>query len=633
MSWTPSTLTRMRLTPERLKSLLPEWLPGGRIDNGLYLCAGFRGGPGDVLSVNLADGTWRTPDHAGPDPITLYAAIEQLDLPEAERRLFPLASDVLESLRAQPGKPFVLISTSSAAPAAATLLGASYVVLPLDSLLTASWDDLTALYGRPALLWPTCGHEPESVMETFGALLVHRCPEVKLIDPTGQADGWDAACALRDGWNAQTLIDWAKPRVRRLDAARPPTTVAVTVTQDSLPAPERSHLILWEELGIACSKQGLPACNADNVLRALERYAPLSNLIWFDTFHQRHFTQAPDGTSREWTDADTSSLLIRFQRELGLSRMSKDALWDGLVTYGLAHARNDPRDWLKTLNWDSIPRIHQAFTLGFGAPATPYVESASKNFWIGLCARLIKPGCQLDNMVVLEGKQGVGKTRALRIIGGPWYAEAHESVTNKDFFMGLSGKFLIEIAELDSFTRAEVTRIKQVVSCPSDRFRAPYGRQAQDHPRQCIFVGTTNEAGYLRDPTGARRFWPIPCGQIDLAWLKESRNQLFAEAKACYAKNATWYEMPLADTLDQQESRRHHDSWEDLIEDFILQKDSVSLVEVLMEGLHIEAGRISRSDELRAGAVLRLLGWEKRVSRSGNKLSKRWFRKEVGEDG
>src|SRR5207302_6188158 len=132
----------------------------------------------------------------------------------------------------------------------------------------------------------------------------------------------------------------------------------------------------------------------------------------------------------------------------------------------------------------------------------------------------------VDNMLVLDGTQGIGKSSALRAIAGEWFAEQHESATSKDFYQVLQGKMLVEISEMDSFSRAEVTKVKQVVTCTNDRFRESYGRRAEDHPRQCIFVGTSNKWTH-DDETGARRFWPIDCrGTVDVAAIAAVRPQL-----------------------------------------------------------------------------------------------------------
>ena len=182
------------------------------------------------------------------------------------------------------------------------------------------------------------------------------------------------------------------------------------------------------------------------------------------------------------------------------------------MTVAFRNRRNCVRDWLESLKWDQVPRIEHFFENHFGADP----RAASANFWISLVARVCRPGCQVDNMVVLEGPQGIRKSSALRVIGGEWFTEQHESATGKGFFEVLQGKLLVEVSEMDSFSRAEVTKVKQIITCTNDRFRESYGRHAKDHPRQCIFVGTTNRDDWNTDVTGARRFWPIACqGEIN----------------------------------------------------------------------------------------------------------------------
>lgn len=90
--------------------------------------------------------------------------------------------------------------------------------------------------------------------------------------------------------------------------------------------------------------------------------------------------------------------------------------------------------------------------------------------------------------------------------------------------MGLHGKMLVEISEMNSFNRAEVTRIKQVMTTLTDRFRAPYARTTQDYPRQSIFVGTTNEESYLRDSTGGGASGQSPVQKSILATFARTGN-------------------------------------------------------------------------------------------------------------
>ena len=295
--------------------------------------------------------------------------------------------------------------------------------------------------------------------------------------------------------------------------------------------------------------------------------------------------------------------------------MSRDIVSQAVVTVAYQHKRNCVQEWLSSLVWDGTQRLESFFVDHFGAVASDYTHSAGKNFWLSIVARAFKPGCKVDNMIVLEGAQGVGKSTALQIIGGDWFAEQHESATNpKAFAEILQGKLLVEISEMDAFSRAEVNRVKQTVSCPSDRFRQSYGRYAVDHPRTCIFVGTTNRDDWNRDETGARRFWPIACGGIELESIRESRGNLFAEALVRYRQSETHWEMPLAAAQAEQEARYTADPWMDPIREAIKGETAVTTRWVL-DKLGFQIERMDKKAEMRVGNCLRFMGWLRKQRR------------------
>jgi predicted P-loop ATPase len=268
-----------------------------------------------------------------------------------------------------------------------------------------------------------------------------------------------------------------------------------------------------------------------------------------------------------------------------------------------------------------------------------------------MVARVYRPGCQSDHMVVLEGEQGIKKSSALREIGGPWFAEQHEAVTGRGFFEVLQGKLLIEISELDAFSRADVTKVKQVITCTNDRFRESYGRHAKDHPRQCVFVGTTNKDDWNRDETGARRFWPIGCkGEIDLDAIRANREQFFAEAVHRFKAGETWWEMPSQETQVQQNRRYVPPAWIDPIERYIVNESindgggfrwmqrpkpltELSVSEVLQFALNIPESQWTKANEMRVAETLRYLRWTKKDVRRDGKVLKRWLLLPEGGDG
>ena len=377
----------------------------------------------------------------------------------------------------------------------------------------------------------------------------------------------------------------------------------------------------WEPFNLPMQKKQV-VCNANTALSVLEQHPLLCEVIWFDTFYGRIFTKW-DTEPRPWRDDDTAKLLIFLQREVDLQKMARSSVEDALNVFVKTRTRHVVQDWIGSLQWDGLPRLETFLLQGFGAPDTPYIRATSKNFWLSLMARIYLPGCQSDHMLVLEGPQGEGKTSALRILGAPWYLSCAESVMNKDFFQALPGHLIVEIAELDSFRRAELTRIKQVISTSSDHYRPSYGRQSVTYHRQCVFVGTTNEDDYLRDMTGGRRFWPVPCGTINLPLLQAEREQLFAEAKTLFSKGCTWWEMP-DDAKHEQEARREADVWETPITEFLLLREEVTLKEILCDALQVPLGQASGRESRRATSILKKLRWHRTLVRRGEAVFRVW---------
>ena len=391
----------------------------------------------------------------------------------------------------------------------------------------------------------------------------------------------------------------------------------------------------WVAFHVSMTGKSQPICNADSALHILEQHPLFEASIWFDTFRNAVMTTWEHPHSTEWQEWDMQRLLVFLQRDIRLAKMTKSAVEDALGVFVSTRKRHEVQDWLKTLEWDQTPRIETCLTTMFGAPDTVYVRAASRNFWLSVMARLQRPGCQMDHMLILEGPQNLGKTKALRVLGGErWYLSMTAAVTDKDFFQLLQGKIFVEMAEMESFKGFEVmNRIKQVISTPVDFYRMSYARRAASYPRQCVFVGTTNETDYLRDMTGARRFWPVSCTTIDIPAIEIAREQLFAEAAALFRPGVTWWEMP-EEMKEEQEARREEDAWEAPIHEFLLLKDHVTVKDVLCDGVSVPIGQINRLDALRAVAILRKLGWQKKRVRFGDKLFWKWSApaREPGED-
>ena len=229
-------------------------------------------------------------------------------------------------------------------------------------------------------------------------------------------------------------------------------------------------------------------------------------------------------------------LVNRFQG-VGYSP-SKDNLYEALLTVAYGAKFNPVVEYLESLTWDGTPRVERLFADYFECGDDLYTRAVSKCFMVGAVRRMRRPGCKFDTMPVLKSPQGWNKSTAIKVLfGADWYSDADlGNLSNKDASMKLRGIWAQEFAEIDSLSHAGVGTLKAFMSRAVDRQRDPYNRIVEDVPRRCVFVGTVNEGGYLKDTTGARRFWPMDLqARIDIEALAADRDQLWAEATAMEA--------------------------------------------------------------------------------------------------
>jgi putative DNA primase/helicase len=382
----------------------------------------------------------------------------------------------------------------------------------------------------------------------------------------------------------------------------------------------------WTAL-LTCSDKGVARPNHSNAVLVLQHDPACGpDAIWYDEFLDRVLVQA--SPAREWRDDDDTRLTVFMQDQCLMPAVQDSTVAKAVRYVARQRTRHCVRDWLRSLTWDGIDRLATAFEDYWGADGSCYTRAASTNFFIGLVARVMRPGCKLDTMPVFEGPQGILKSTALEVLGGPWYGVAHERVDAKDFLQGLRGKWLIEIAELQSFSKADVTAVKTLMSTAVDDYRPSYARHVARFPRQCVFAGTTNTDDWGTDETGLRRFWPIACGDLALDGLRAAREQLFAEALVRFETGTPWWCMP-DDTAAVQHARQYEDSWTTALLDFAaLQSPTFGfrLEDCLTTALRLPLDRIAKRDEMRAARILRLHGWHKRPVRlASQRVQKRWF--------
>lgn len=244
-------------------------------------------------------------------------------------------------------------------------------------------------------------------------------------------------------------------------------------------------------------------------------------------------------------------------------------------------------------------------------------------------ARICHPGAKADCCLILEGPQGIKKSTALRTLAGEYFTDELADLGSKDAALQIRGVWIVEISELDSLARSEIASIKAFISRTSDRFRPPFGKRVIQCPRQCVFAGTVNHTEYLRDETGARRFWPVLCGSIDIKALARDRDQLWAEAKQRYSAGEKWWLDTAAlieIAAEEQAARYQGDPWEEVMAPWLEVRFSTSVSEVLEKCVSTPQAQWTQADKNRVGRCLRALGWERYRERERERLEWRWRR-------
>lgn len=318
-------------------------------------------------------------------------------------------------------------------------------------------------------------------------------------------------------------------------------------------------------LGLQTGTKGEYLATIDNIILIMRNDSELRGKLGFNSFTGRYTVAAAlpwnESTSeRTWSDEDDAGLRHFLEKKYGIK--SKGNIDDARVLVARDNIYHPVLEYLDGLTWDGVKRAETLLIDYMGAEDTPYTRAVTRKTLAAAVRRVKQPGVKFDCVLIMVGRQGCGKSYLVSRLGGKWFSDTLTNIQGKEAYEELQGFWIVEIAELSALRKSEVEAVKHFIAKQSDSYRAAYDRHVKTRARQCIFFGTTNNAEFLRDATGNRRFLPV---DVDPAKAKmsvfddltdEVRDQIWAEACTIESAGEKLY-------LDTKELRRAAEAEQD----------------------------------------------------------------------
>ncbi|MEM8835105.1 MAG: VapE domain-containing protein [Planctomycetota bacterium] len=368
--------------------------------------------------------------------------------------------------------------------------------------------------------------------------------------------------------------------------------------------------------------------NQTNIRRAL---AKLGVVVEHDEFADVAHVRGLEGFGPRLDDKAMTRLRLLLDQRFAFLP-SKDLFYDVVADVSIENGRHPVREYLDALTWDGEPRLSTWLSTYLGAPDSDYTRAVGRLVLVAAVRRVRRPGAKFDEMLVLEGRQGGGKSTALATLAvrDDWFVDDIPlNADTKRQMEVLAGRWIVEAGELKGMRKGDVEALKSFLSRTHDRARLAYGRATTELPRQCVIIGTTNAEQYLRDPTGNRRFWPVATSEIEVTALRRDRDQLWAEASIAEAAgesirlDPSLYEVAAAEAESRERPNAYVEPLSEALADIEGKIASEDLWRLL--GL-VDAGRRTQQNNDDFGDAMRRIGWEKTRRRFDGRLRIAWVR-------
>ena len=469
-----------------------------------------------------------------------------------------------------------------------------------------------------------------------------RDDEAKPGTPVGKLPSYAAMSELARG-NAKVMAELDRERHAQ----------AVSVFEPAVDVNEGLELAEnWQEK-LKRDGKGNIAKTTSNIMLIMENDKELRGKCVLDEFASRGMAMGAlpwnaETEPRLWSDVDSAGMRDYLENHYGITSSAK--VDDAVALIAFKHKVNQVAEYLEGLHWDGKKRIDTLLHDYLGAEQNAYTAEAMRKMLVAAVSRAVRGATKWEQMIILVGPQGCGKTTFITALGKEWYCDSLEDFSGKEAAEIIQGQWIIEVGELAAMNRSEVLEVKQFLSKKDDVYRAAYGRHSERYPRRCVFFGTSNESSFLRDTTGNRRFWPITVQAKEThkkdVWkeLPDEVDQIWAEAYALWVLAESLELSAEAEKLAEEAREQYRDAndKEGLIAEFLERglpenwdsldlgqrrqflngnlswdgplrpRDKVCALEIWCECLGGDARRMKRIDSIEINNVLAVLpGWER----------------------